>query len=399
MTLFSLAIRNLWGHPVRSLAVFAAVALVACLLFVVAAVRGAADNSLWAARERLGADAVVVPEGGLSEYEGIILSGRPSSFYMKESLGVAISEFPEVEALSAQLFIISARLDCCSTSDTMLVGFEPETDFTIRPWLRERLKRPLGENEIIVGSAIEANPGGRMMFYGREFLIAGKLEPTGMAFMDAAVFVPIAGARRMIAESGQKAMKRLEIKPGEVSSFLVKFKRGADAEEMAIRIEHALPEVRVLPASRFTGTIRNQLLLPVKSAIALLALEWAASLLLIGLVFVISVNSRWTELGVLRALGARRKDLRRLLVFEAATLAVSGGIAGVLAGFVLVKVFSGLIAHHFGMPFLMPQPLEIFIAGLSVFAFSSGTAFLAALWAALKAAQAEPYYFAKGMPG
>jgi putative ABC transport system permease protein len=49
-------------------------------------------------------------------------------------------------------------------------------------------------------------------------------------------------------------------------------------------------------------------------------------------VMLISVRERTREIGLRRALGAKRRDIRRQFVFESAMLAAAGGTAGVIAG-------------------------------------------------------------------
>ena len=67
-----------------------------------------------------------------------------------------------------------------------------------------------------------------------------------------------------------------------------------------------------------------------KAAVAVLALLVGS----IGIVAVmlISVRERTREIGLRRALGAKRRDIRRQFVIESAVLAVVGGLAGVIAG-------------------------------------------------------------------
>ena len=37
-----------------------------------------------------------------------------------------------------------------------LIGFEPARDFTVQPWLAEKLNRPLQQGDVILGAAREA---------------------------------------------------------------------------------------------------------------------------------------------------------------------------------------------------------------------------------------------------
>jgi ABC-type antimicrobial peptide transport system permease subunit len=64
----------------------------------------------------------------------------------------------------------------------------------------------------------------------------------------------------------------------------------------------------------------------------------AAALLLMALLFQFSVEQRAAEVGMFLALGFRPAQVRRMLLFEGAVLALAGGLAGALGGLGYAKV-------------------------------------------------------------
>ncbi|MGZ5433048.1 MAG: ABC transporter permease [Thermoanaerobaculia bacterium] len=94
-------------------------------------------------------------------------------------------------------------------------------------------------------------------------------------------------------------------------------------------------------------------------------------------IMLVSVVERTREIGVRRAMGATRADIRRQFLTEATLLALGGGVVGVLVGVAIAKLISTLTP----MPTLV-QP-ELVLAGLSIAALTGITAgFMPAMRAA-----------------
>jgi putative ABC transport system permease protein len=376
MNIFSLSLKNLRRKPVRTAAIFMGMAALAGLLFTLTSFYLSVNRSIERSRARLGADAMVVPAAWGRGAGGVLLSGGAAGAYMDASVKERLKALEEVEAASSQLYIVSAPLECCSVSDVLLVGFEPEEDFTITPWIKENLKKPLSPDEVVAGSNILAEPGGRMQFYGEVFLIAGKLEPTGMEFIDSAVFIPMESARRMIAASAEKAEIPLDIQPGGISAVMLAFREGVDHEKEALKIEYALPGHRVVLASRALREARLGLLAPIKSIAAAGVIQWAVSLMLTGALYGAIVEERRKEIGIMRAMGATYGHVLRMFLYEALVLSLAGGAVGLASGTLFIAGFRKLLTAFLAVPFVFPPAPEAaaLAAGTLLFALLSGLA-------------------------
>jgi putative ABC transport system permease protein len=391
LSAFKIAVKNLKQKPVRTVAILLGIAALSGMLFALTIIYLSVNNSIEKGRARLGADALVVPQGWQEDTKGILLSGGPSAFYMKADVEEKLRNIKGVAATASQLFVISAPLSCCTVSDTMLIGFDPEKDFTISPWLRETLKKKLSDNEVIIGTNILAEPGGRIKFYGKEFLIAGKLEPTGMKFIDSSVFIPMNGVRQMIAGSEENALKTLRIKPDEISAVLLRFDQDVRHEEVALRIEYALPELKVVLASDVLRTARHNLAVPVKSTVAAGVIQWIVSLIMIGVLYSLSVDERTKEIGLLRAMGAKRKDILGIFINEVFLLSSAGGIAGIVCGIVFILSFQNMLRVFFNVPFLFPSLAYVLLLMLAVLAFALASGLVATSYPIVRASGISPY--------
>jgi len=99
-------------------------------------------------------------------------------------------------------------------------------------------------------------------------------------------------------------------------------------------------------------------------------------------IMLVSVTERTQEIGVRKALGARRSDIVRQFLFEAIALTFTGGIIGVL----LAVLVSWLLLVL--LPALPSQiPLWAVVAGLAV---SIGVGLGFGVWPARRAAALDP---------
>jgi len=76
------------------------------------------------------------------------------------------------------------------------------------------------------------------------------------------------------------------------------------------------------------------------------------SAIMIFIVLYISVVERTKEIGVLRAIGARRKDIRRLFIVEAGFLGLFAGILGSLISFTIGSVTNATLSSSYSVDFV-----------------------------------------------
>jgi len=98
-------------------------------------------------------------------------------------------------------------------------------------------------------------------------------------------------------------------------------------------------------------------------------------------IMLVSVTERTREIGIRKAMGARRMDVLRQFLIEASTMAVVGGLIGVCFGIVIAKTVTLLI----GMPSVIKT--WAVIAGLLV---SASVVVFFGVWPARKAARLDP---------
>ncbi|MGC2062397.1 MAG: ABC transporter permease [Thermodesulfovibrionales bacterium] len=391
LNISQLAVRNLKRKFIRTIILLLIVSVVAGTVLGASVFMSGMGNALKIGTYRLGADVLVVPEKNAMQAKAALLSGEPASFYMERDIFERVKKIEGVKRASPQLFIKPATFTCCYNVEAFLIAFDPGTDFTITPWLQKNLQDKLSGNEVITGSAMPVMSGDTLPFFGTPFAVRGTMEPTGMKFFDQSVFMTMAAAYAMAENSGARSMQPLELAKDKVSAVLVQVSEGFTPERIAIRIEHDIDGVKAIASDEVTSTVRRQLSGMIKGIFAISAIVWILGLLMMGFAFSMIVNERQRELGLLRAMGAKRGQIFRLIVFEAVFISLAGGIAGLSVALSLLVLFKGVIVQSLKLPYLLPGSLVLaeLLGGALIFSVITGL--ISSLFPAASASRLEPY--------
>ncbi len=391
MNFYYVALKNLKRKPVRTWLLFSIVAVVACTLFAATLFLKSINNALKIGTYRLGADILVVPESAETKAKSALLSGEPTQFLMDRTVLDQVRAVDGVKNATPQLFIKPTSFTCCFNVDVFLVAFDPDTDFTVKPWLEKNLNRKLRLNEIITGRSVPIIAGDAIPFFGTTFTVAGTMEATGMDFFDRAVFMSLDSAYEMAENSKTKAIQPIEIGRDKISTVLVQVRDDITPDRVAIRIEHAVNGVKALVSDTIISTVRKQLSGLIKAIFIISLILWVIVLLIMAFAFYMIVNERRREIGLLRAMGANKKHIAAILLNEAVLLSTAGGALGIGLGYGLLFAFKNLILHYLRLPYLFPSVPELIMLTVSALVFSIVTGLFAALLPSVAVLKTEPY--------
>jgi putative ABC transport system permease protein len=391
MNIYAVAFKNLKRKVTRTWLLLAIVAVVACTLFSATLFLRSIGNALKIGTYRLGADILVVPQNAEEEARTALLSGKPTNFLMDRSVLDKVRKVDGVKRVTPQLFIKPASFSCCFNVDVFLIAFDPATDFTIGPWVEKHLARKLSTTDIITGRHVPVIVGDTIPFYGTNFTVVGTLEPTGMDFFDTSVFMSLDAAYAMAEASKVKSPRPIEIGRDKISTVLVQVNDDIAPDRVAIRIEHDVDGVKAIASDTVISTVRKQLAGLMHIILAISIILWFIILLIMAFAFTMIVNERRRELGLLRAMGATKTDITVLVLTEAATLSVAGGMAGILLGFGLLAALKNTLLYYLKLPYLFPDPTSLVLLVCGALVIAGLTGLLAACLPAVSAFQQEPY--------
>jgi len=350
------------------------------------------EYSLNVGLERLGADITVVPVEKRIEAEEAFLLGTPvKDAWMPEENLAKVAQLEGVEQVSPQLYLQSlSGAACCAAWELFIIAIDPETDFTIQPWLKEKLNKPLGFRELTGGQFVFVPEEiGVLMLYGVELDLIANLEPTGTG-LDQTAFISFETAQFMARESITKAMMPLEIPEGKISTIQVKVQPGYSVDDVASRISQELPGIYTITSLGITRTVQHQTAGLFRALWTTMIIIWAVASLLMGLVFFMMVNARRREIGTLRALGASRNFIFRLFLTESIMLALGGGIAGVIVATMFVRFFGQFLTLTTEAPLLMPPLTSLLGFVFACLGLALVVAMPALVYPAIRASRIDP---------
>ncbi|MBW2384557.1 MAG: ABC transporter permease [Deltaproteobacteria bacterium] len=276
---------------------------------------------------------------------------------------------------SRQSMVIGSTADFRRVRDLhMLSGsFLPEGDVERGApivVLGRRIARELFEETEPVGLPVRVG-GSRMRVIG---VLAGRGVQMGLN-LDDCVVVPVATGLRL-ANRASLTRLVLEVRPGA--------EMDAVKQQVIDLMEdrHGEKDITVITQEAMMSALSSilQVLTMVVAGIAAISLTVAG----IGImnVMLVSVSERSEEVGLLKALGATRRQILLIFLLEAVLLSVAGGILGLATGYLVVEVGTALYPAVPASP-----PLW---AVLAVIGVSFGTGTLFGVLPAWRAARLDP---------
>jgi putative ABC transport system permease protein len=226
--------------------------------------------------------------------------------------------------------------------------------------------------------------GTEVKLSGRPFEIVGVLEKRKNAIFgendeDNSIYIPYRTARELSPRS-EWVMLVIRAKSGQLRQAL-------DQVEDVLRRRRGVKFDQPNNFDLGTADKMVQQFDSITGMIGLIAIAISSVGLLVGgigvmNIMLVSVTERTQEIGVRKAIGARRRDIVRQFLYEAMTLTAMGGIIGVLFAVGVSKIIAFLLP---ALPAAVP--LWAVMAGLLVSVFV-GLVF--GVWPARKASRLDP---------
>lgn len=393
MSMRQLPIQNLLRRPGRTMALAALTALLAFSVFGGSIVVMSLRQGLNSLESRLGADIIVVPSSAQSKvsFQNMLLQGTTGAFYMDADNLTRVREVEGVEIAAPQVFLASLKADCCSVK-IQVIGFDPETDFFVRPWIGQSYSQELGELDVVTGCKVEANVGENIRIYDERCKVVGKLAPTGTG-LDTAVYCGMDTMKILLKAAETKGVShKVTSDPDDdvISAIYVKVKDGYDISEVNSKIQGHTRKCSAVRTKSMLTDVSDSLAGISKTVTVLIAAIWALALVILLIAFAMIAGERKREFAVLRLLGSSRAMLIGLVLKESALCSLAGGVLGVLLASLIVFPFTTLIETKLGLPYLRPEISSVTLLGLTSLAATVMIGAAASAWTSFRLSRVDP---------
>ena len=373
MRLLPLAFRLLLQEARRSsgryLLLALAVSIGSSSIFLTLVISHSIRRGLESSLNRLGADLLILPKGITHNLTAALLTGEPNAPLLDPSVLTQIITLPGLEKISPQRHF-SLPSDQ-GHGETELIAFDPLTDFTLQPWVREHLPRPFSLGDVLIGGRRSEPLGSTISFFGKSLVVWGKLDLTGVGPTERSVFGSFSTMEELAQECRSRGLQSFGTSPltGSASALLLRLSPGAGAGQVRFALS-SVPQVQIISGSSLGIQIRQSIRTILTGSITFTLLSLFMAGLLILVVYAGIVAERKSELGLLLALGLSRIRLSLWLAMEAALCAFLGALFGVLLGAtglaIFVRTFGYLLTSR-GITLELPSlSFQVFSALLSL---------------------------------
>lgn len=376
-TLILLALRNIAAHKARSALTVIGITIGMTAVVALVSLSLGAQRAMERQFARLGADVVlVVPAGSL---------GEPRPARLDLSLLKNIAGVRSVGAVRREILPVTSATIPGFLSVVGVRSFDDDQLFGGLELAQGRLFLP-HEDEVVLGEGaardLKVSLGESVTLGDRAFRVVGLLQRTGNDQDDYAIYISLEKLEEFVDEKGLISIAFVRASPGVDPTVL--------AQEIQRVLRESLPEREfVVQSSKQLSDLVSGVLTVLRWTLGAIA---GISLFVGGIgltnTMLMAVLERTHEIGVFKAIGARREHILALFLIESSVLGLVGGLGGLVVG--------GAIAQSVAVAaqqFLRTDFFRIAFDGALIFGslgFSVLLGAVAGVWPAWRAARLDP---------
>jgi len=339
-------------------------------------------------------------DGGVGYYRGKIIvtdATTYAGFGIAPVPADALADAERIDGIERASVIVNFLLE--DEQSMMSMGTPPMVEGTdFRGVGYEQFEAPIAEGrdlsprdvgKVVVGSdlveQLGAQVGGTVTIRGKRFAVVGIRQRT-LSSPDSTVKMNLKEAQDIFLDTLPKATSR-GVRPEDLATSIVLYpEAGQDADRLIRRVSARLgSDFSVQGPSDFERLVREPLTIFNYIVYAVAAIALLVGSLSIINTMTMSISERTREIGIRKAIGAKRSAIMRQFLTESALIGLSGGLLGLALGAAIVWGTNASRAFGTTELFLLTPRLAV-----SAVAFSLVLGVLAGIYPAWHAAQLRP---------
>lgn len=402
MRVSTLAFANLNRRKAKALFLMAGIAIGIGTVVALLSLSSSIQEEIGAQLDRFGANIVIVPRSNslALDYGGVSVPGV--EFDVQQLRNEDIEKIRQIR-YHDRLSVIAPKVVSATKAEdqqVLLVGVDFKNELKLRRWWRITGQKPEAEQDVLLGyevarrlSAIhsEAPAKGGPNHHTTEddsarfTLTRSEISIAGRTHHVSGVIAPTGGPEDRMIFGSLEHVQALTNRQDQVNVIEVSaLCKGCPVEDIVAQIQEKLPNAKVSAIQQAVKT-RAELV----GRLAKFSASVSVIVLIIGGLMIFttmmgSVIERTKEIGVLRAIGFRRKHIVTGLLIEVVAISVLGGFfgwaSGIAASWVALPYFSDAgVARQL-------HPLLLALAVASALLVAS----LSSLYPAVRASRLDP---------
>lgn len=391
----SLALQNLGRRKARTLLLLAAVAVCSGAIFTGAVLMRSIETSMAVGFTRLGADMLVIPSGTLTNITAALLTAEPTDLTLDTSVLPRLERLKGVRKAAPQLIFRTDASGYGRGGELIdLIAFDPDRDITVQPWLEQHLDRPLRPGDVIMGGRREEPIGSELLLFGRPLTVYGKLGKTAVGTHERGLFITFATLDELRDVMRQVCGTKAPLEPDKLSGVLLELAPGATTQQVRFAALANFPGIKIVSGESMLTSIRQGLAALLNGVLGLMVIMFVSTALMVSVLFSAIITERRRELGLLKAIGARRGQIIGVLLTEAALATALGGLMGCVLGVLLMRIYEHSLVYYLdrmGIPFVWLNTATTGLIALACILLASLIGVAGALYPAWRASRREPY--------
>lgn len=251
---------------------------------------------------------------------------------IKEALG--IEEEGNIAVVAPKLYLNALIKDVSVT----VVGIQPEEEWKIKTWWNIHEGQYLstadqGMMGAIAAERLALTVGGRIKLNEKDVTVTGILEETGSSD-DYQLFVPLATLQKAYGKEGLVSVVDIRA-----------LCNACPVEVIADSINGAIPGVRAIAVKQVAEAEMGVVERTTRFMFVLAGIALVVGLFGVLNTMMASVHARIKDIGIMRAVGASRRQILSIFLYEAVIVGVIGGILGYVVGTLIALAIAPLILN------------------------------------------------------